>query len=381
MTTALAPQYDETERLWYCPGCLADVPEGGTCPVCQPGSPGDAQEPPGQDRASRQPMTGRALPRHAGTVALAEPSQVQRPSPGTIPRREHVDGRFVLTQTRAFLKRYAVFPSESALTAVALWVAASHARDEAGRLIWQEFPRLGMLSSEPGSGKSRVLELLQMLCPAAPSIESEPSEAAVALMIGKEHRTLLLDEADVLFGAGRRKAAIRAIINAGYKCGGTWSRVRSGKVESVPVYGALALAGLDVMEKGTGSTLEALLQRFIIIRMRKAVGAQPHKPREVVGEFQGRRITGEDVAARLRELLEAWTAQEHTLLAAIVPEMPDGVELRQEELWASLLAVSQRAGGPWPQMGWEACTDISLYGGTPDVIQENIEMLDSLDWE
>jgi hypothetical protein len=291
----------------------------------------------------------------------------------------------VLDYTRQFLNRYAVFPSESALTAVTLWVVGSHARDASGMLIWREFPRLGMLSSEPGSGKSRVLELLQMLCPKAPSIEGEPSEAAVALMIGKERRTLLLDEADVLFGQGNRKAAIRAIINAGYKRGGTWSRVRKGAVESVPVFGALALAGLDVMETGTGSSLEALLQRFIIIRMRKAVGAAPGKPREVVGKDprSGKPITGEDMAARLAELLEAWTAQERDELAHLTPEMPPGVELRQEELWIALLAVAQQAGPEWQQQGWEACTDMSLYGGTPDVIGENLDMLADLTagWE
>ena len=312
-------------------------------------------------------------------------------------RQQQIDGAEILGWTRAFLKRYAVFPSESALNAVTLWVAASHARDESGVLVFGEFPRLGLLSSEPGSGKSRVLELLQLLCPSAPSIEGEPSEAAVALMIGKEHRTLLIDEGDILFGSGRRKSAIRAVINQGYKRGGTWSRVRSGKVESVPVFGALALAGLDVMEKGTGSALEALLQRFIIIRMRKATGCQIRKPREIVDPARG--ITGYEFAARLRDLLSAWAAQERGALAALMPQLPPGVELRQEELWAPLLAVAERAGvsalaakdgtedgddpGLWQRMAWDACTDISLYGGTPDVIGESLDMLGGIaeGWE
>jgi hypothetical protein len=348
---------------------------------------GEAMKPEG--RAEFREAVFPSRPRATAQVAVPpstdlrahETGVANRPVTAWAPRREPIDGAKVLNYTRAWLSRYAVFPSESALTAVTLWVAGSHARDEHGVLIWREFPRLGMLSSEPGSGKSRVLELLAMLCPAVPGIESEPSEPAVALAIGKEHVTLLLDEADVLFGTGTRKSAIRAIINAGYKRGGTWSRVRKGKVERIPVFGALALAGLDVMEKGTGSSLEALLQRFIIIRMRKAAGAPPRKPREILDPGKG--ITGEDMGARLKDLLEAWTAQEREVLAKLVPEMPPGVELRQEELWIALLAIAQQAGAEWQQLGWEACTDMSLYGGTPDVIGENLDMLADLTagWE
>lgn len=320
-------------------------------------------------------------------VAVPEPAVLEgKPTQpaAQVRTRAEIDGAQVLDYTRSFLKRYAIFPSESALTAVTLWVAASHARDAGGTLIWREFPRLGLFSSEPGSGKSRVLELLALLCPNVPGIESEPSEPAVATMIGKEHVTLLLDEADILFSSGRRKAAVRAIINAGYKRGGTWSRVRSGKVERIPVYGALAMAGLDVLEKGTGSTLEALLQRFIIVRMRKAVGNPPAKPREVLGrDNRGRDITGEDFATNLRDKLEAWTVQEGETLASLTPEMPPGVELRQEELWTALLAVAETAGGHWQETAWEACTDMSLYGGTPDTTQEDMDLLGDLSagWE
>ena len=49
-------------------------------------------------------------------------------------------------------------------------------------------------------------------------------------------------------------------------------------------------AFLDIVEKGTGSTLAALMQRFLKIRMLKPPpGTVIHKPREVVGEYQGRK--------------------------------------------------------------------------------------------
>jgi hypothetical protein len=351
----------------YCEQCYADVQPGQRCPVCDPA--------PAAGDAVRAVETARAQ-----VATTAPPVPETRPA-GTVATRTGIDGAFLLGQTRKFINRYAVM-TETQSTAVTLWVGASHFRTEAGSLVWREFPRLGFFSSEPGSGKTRCLELLQLLCPAAPSIETEPSEPAVALMIAKEHRTLLLDEGDVLFGAGKRKAAVRAIINAGYKRGGTWSRVRSGKVESVPVYGALALAGLDHMEKGTGSALEALMQRFIKIRLHKAKGRQPHKFREIVGEDpQGNPVDGEDVAGRIRELWAAYAAQEWAALAALTPQMPPGVELRQEELWWAMLALSQHCGEVWRDLGWEACEDIGLYGGTPDTVAEDLDMLASLGWE
>jgi hypothetical protein len=153
----------------------------------------------------------------------------------------------------------------------------------------------------------------------------------------------------------------------------------------VPSYGALALAALDVMEKGTGSTLEALLQRFIIIRMKKAIGCAPRKPREVIGHdpATGTPLTGVDFAGHLKNKLEEYAAQERDALVKLTPEMPPGVELRQEELWAALLGMAQQAGPEWQQAAWEACADISLYGGTPDGAADAMTLLTDIasGWE
>jgi len=72
-------------------------------------------------------------------------------------------------------------------------------------MVWGATPRLMMLSSEPGSGKSRVLELLGWLCPATFGLDTEPTAAGRAWTLSAEHATALLDEADILFGRGRRK--------------------------------------------------------------------------------------------------------------------------------------------------------------------------------
>ena len=360
------------------------------------------------DPARRREWTAATFPgataRASAAVAVPEPvtvaqHQAQAPAPAGV--RREIDGAELLDNIAKYWRRHAWFDSESKVTALALWGMGEHFRDESGAVIFPEFAHLGFFSSEPGSGKTRCLQILQMLGANGPSIPIEPSEAAVALMLGKEHRLLLLDEGDVLFGSGNRKSAIRAILNSSYKKGGTWPRVRKGAVDDVKVDGGAVAGGfLDIVEKGTGSTLEALMQRFIKIRMAKPpAGTVIHKPREVVGEYQGRKITGEHIAGRLKELATTWAAQEFGTVKALIedtPALPPGVELRQEELWLAPLAVAQAADasaarlarergeevadgpGRWTRLAWEACTDMSLYGGTPDVIGENLDMLADL---
>ena len=127
-----------------------------------------------------------------------------------------VDAQLVLGYVGAMLAEYASFPSEAALDAVTLWAAHAHIRDDDGRLAFRATPRLLLMSSQPGSGKSRVLELLGRLCPYTYGLDTEPTAAGLAHTLDKEHATALIDEADVLFGAGKRKEAVRAVVNSGY---------------------------------------------------------------------------------------------------------------------------------------------------------------------
>jgi hypothetical protein len=175
--------------------------------------------------------------------------------------------------------------------------------------------------------------------------------------------------------------------------------VRKGDVDEAQTFGAKAIAALSVLKTGTGSALDALLSRMIEWDMTKPpAGVQLHKLREAVGEYQGQRVDGRDVGRRLGLLLADWAAQERDALASLVPEVPDGVALRNEELWLPLLAVAAVAeanrqaradedkrgeGDDWAELAWAACVDMSLYGGTPDTTASEAEMLAGImnDWE
>ena len=109
-------------------------------------------------------------------------------------------------------------------------------------------PRLALLSPEPGSGKTRTLEVLELVVPRPMHVLSA-SPAAVFRSIESEHPTLLLDEVDAIFGKrGTDDGAedLRGLLNAGHRAGATIPRCvgTHHEVKRFPVFAAVALAGL-----------------------------------------------------------------------------------------------------------------------------------------
>lgn len=324
---------------------------------------------------------------HAGRAAVARQRAQQRVAeirngmearrqlavparPGMATRPGQVDGATVLGYAGALLRRYARFPSQGAMDAAVLWAAHTHARDASGMLTWEATGRLMFLSSEPGSGKSRALELTGMLCPAVFGLDAEPTEAGLVYTIASERATVLLDEADVLFGSGKRKAAIRGVLNSGYTRQGTVLRMRGGKGERARVFGAVALAGLDVMKTATGETLAPLFSRSIVIRMRKAADPVPRLDAEA-----------RKAGAMLRTALGAWIGGMRDELAAARPEVPEGIANRSEEIWTPLLAIAEAAGGDWPERARRACEELALLGDTTeDAAEDAMAGLAGIPW-
>ncbi|MFE9925819.1 hypothetical protein ACFYQA_30910, partial [Streptomyces sp. NPDC005774] len=105
-----------------------------------------------------------------------------------------VDGAGLLDEVRATIGRYVVLPSEEALTAVTLRVAASHIQP-----ALQHAPRLAVVGPTKGCGKSRVLDVLHETVH-QPMMTVNTSPAVVFRVIGKNPPTLLVDEADTIFG-------------------------------------------------------------------------------------------------------------------------------------------------------------------------------------
>ena len=141
------------------------------------------------------------------------------------------EGAQLLDGVEAFLARFPLgqvhpgvglvaFPSEAAKVAVTLFAAHTHLV-----LSFDSSPRLALLSPEPGSGKTRMLEILELQVP-RPMLVLNASTAVTFRAVDNEQPTLLLDEVDALFGRRTKDdhEDLRGLLNAGHRKGATVPR-------------------------------------------------------------------------------------------------------------------------------------------------------------
>lgn len=253
----------------------------------------------------------------------------------------------LLNDLRAFITRYVWFPSEHHAAVVALWIAHTWTVT-----AFYTTPRLILDSAEPGSGKTRVLELLALLCRSAKLTLSTTTAAlyrriAAATDAEAPPPTILQDESDAVFGktTSPQTEDLRALFNAGYKRGATVDRcegdAKNMKVREFPVFAPVAFAGL------AGKMPATIVTRAITVHMRR------RRPGDPVAEYRER--DAKLYATPLCDRLELWASQSTEALAEARPAMPDGVRDRAAEVWEPLLAIADQAGGGWPDIARAAC--------------------------
>lgn len=245
----------------------------------------------------------------------------------------------LLEDVRTFIGRFCVLPDAHALNAVALWAAHAHMVKH-----FYTTPRLAVLSPEAWSGKTRLLEVLDLLVPQS-MLALSPSPATIFRKLAKEQITLLIDECDAIFrqrGKDDTNEDLRALLNAGYKRGAKIPRCVGPKHDVVDfeVFAAVALAGL-------GDLPDTIMSRSVILRLRRRA---PHEP---VEPFRTREQDSPGHA--LRDRLARWASVVGPSVGAAWPVLPDGIADRPAECWEPLLAVADAAGGDWPTTARSAC--------------------------
>jgi hypothetical protein len=249
-------------------------------------------------------------------------------------------GGQLLDDVHAFLGRFVAFPSEHAHVAATLWAAHAHLMDS-----WESTPRIAFLSPEPGSGKTRALEVLELLVPRPlHAVNATPAALFRSVSSDAGAPTILFDEIDTLFGPkAKDNEDVRGMLNAGHRRGATALRcVVKGKtieVEEFPAYCAVALAGLDDLP-------DTIRTRSVIVRMRRRA------PHEKVEPFRHRVHAPEGHA--LADRLGEWSASIQHKVQDAWPDMPDGIEDRNADVWEPLLAVADVAdnGSSVADNGW-----------------------------
>ncbi|MGM9335607.1 DUF3631 domain-containing protein [Streptomyces murinus] len=275
-----------------------------------------------------------------------------------------IDGASLLAEVEAFHRRFNVFPSEAAYVAVALWDAHAHLLD-----CFDSTPRLAFLSPEPGSGKSRALEIVETLAPQPMTAVNASAAALFRAVSGPNGRpTILFDEIDTIFGpkAGDNEE-LRGFLNAGHRrTGVTYRCIGDGgnqTVQAFPSYCAVALAGL-------GSLPDTIMTRSVIIRMRRRARNEKVEPfRARIHEAEGH---------KLRDRLAQWTEQAREQVVDSWPEMPEGVTDRPADVWEPLLAIADAAGGDWPERARAACVTLVTASKANDKGSLGVRLLTDL---
>jgi len=255
-----------------------------------------------------------------------------------------VDGAELLNDIEQFAGQYLALPTKHHVVVLTLWAAHTWAVS-----AFYVTPRLILDSPEPGCAKTRVLEVLALVCHTAKLTLSTTTAALYRRIAaaGDHPPTVLQDEADAVFGktASPQAEDLRALFNSGYKRGATVDRCEGDgkkmKVREFPVFAPVALAGL------AGKVPKTIIDRGVVFHMRHRA-ADEH-----ISEFRER--DANVLAEPLRKQLEAWAESNFAALAAARPVMPDGVCDRPAEIWEALIAVADIAGGDWPQRAREAC--------------------------
>jgi hypothetical protein len=234
-----------------------------------------------------------------------------------------------------FLGRFIAYPSEHAHRAHTLWIAHAHVMD-----AWDSTPRIAFLSPEPGSGKTRALEVSELLVPRPiEAVNATPAYLFRKVSDPDGPPTILYDEIDTLFGPkAKDNEEVRGMLNAGHRRGAMAGRcVVRGKIvetEELPAYCAVALAGL-------GNLPDTLMTRAVVIRMKRRA------PGERIEPF--RRRVHLDAGHAIRDELALWaTSATASGIGEKWPEMPAGIADRDADVWECLLMIADAAGDDWP---------------------------------
>jgi hypothetical protein len=244
----------------------------------------------------------------------------------------------LLKELHAALTRYVVFPSPETADATTLWVAATHAQP-----AWEHAPRLAVVSPLKRCGKSRLVDVVAETCH-TPLITVNATIAAVVRSIGEDPPTLLVDEADTLWGSKKQadnNEDLRGLLNAGHQRNRPMLRwdITTRSLDQLDTFAMAMLASI-------GDLPDTIMDRAIVVRMRRRA------PGERVDPYRTRRDA--PPLHELRDRLAGWAREHLRELHHAAPVMP--LEDRAADTWEPLIATADLAAGDWPERARSAAT-------------------------
>jgi Protein of unknown function (DUF3631) len=262
------------------------------------------------------------------------------------PAAEEFDGAEILDRVSRFIRSFVHLSDEQARI-VTLWAAHTHSFLSATCT-----PYLSINSATKGSGKTRLLESLELIV-AKPWLTGKASAAALIRKIDQQRPSLLLDESDAAFNGGEEYAEVlRGVLNSGFYSDGVASCcVGQGSaitVKDFKVFCPKAIAGIG------NSLPDTVFDRCIPIRLQKK------RPGETVSRF--RKYRAKEVAVGIKMELSRWQSSLLEQLRHVEPQLPDELTDRQQDILEPLLAIADLACGAWPDAARAAA--VKIFGSS-----------------
>jgi len=273
---------------------------------------------------------------------------------GTAPSTEDggrpvLGGAEILDRLREIVTRYVVLPSAAATDTVVLWIVATHAVN-----CWQHATRLVIKSPEKRCGKSRLLDVIEGTC-ARPLMTVNATVSAIFRSIGdSDQPTLLVDEADSIFGTRIRAELnedLRGLLNAGFGRGRPTLRTVGAQHQVVP-FPTFAMVALACI----GALPDTIEDRAVVITQRRRASG------EIVQQFRQRKAA--PILHGIRDTIADWVASIEGELRDAEPENP--LEDRAADVWEPLIAIADAAGGRWPEAARAAALVMSADSDEAD---------------
>lgn len=273
----------------------------------------------------------------------------------------------LLNDVRAYIARF-IFADPTALDMLALYVLHTHVVDTGRTAVY-----LNLTSAEPGSGKSTVLEVLELIVRMPISMEATTSVAALFRILDKMP-TLLLDEVDTVFSPrpGDKTEDMRGILNSGYRKGKLIFRVAnpsSDKVRAYKPFSPKVMAGLRELPP-------TLAHRCFSIHLRRAL------PEEISEDFDVDVDEVVTTAESLRQRCEAWAEDEGVEADMRDPirkpaKLPE-LDVRRNQLALPLLRIADLAGGDWPRRARVSVISIGADVNASPLHEQGIRLLEAI---
>jgi hypothetical protein len=276
-------------------------------------------------------MGGQVAERAGGEPEMREPAQATGPRPT-------LDGPTAYARIEQAVCRYLRLPARCWQTFIALWVL--HTYGYRNGVVF-ESPRL-FISGFYQSGKTRVLEVLAVLCP-EPIFSTLVTSAGLFRSITTVRPVLLIDETGSLFVPAKERSEkisdLLAFLNGGYRDGATVRRCipPSQEVRPFPIFAPVAM----VMLAGDRlpHTLASRGPILVMQRKRPADRLPRFRMRDALREF-----------AELRAELAAWTHEHAGALRTASPAPLMENNDRIDEVTGPLLAAAEACGLDMPEV-------------------------------